>query len=77
MLLALNFTVVYPNDGKIRIESPFCSGFTEGYKNGYCYNRAACFCPYVPFCPTPMYPFSSESFADGYNIGFYQALNER
>ena len=54
----------------------FCSGWSDGYKAGWCYLKSGCYCNYVPYCPTPIYPQSQSSYSDGFESGFLQGKND-
>jgi hypothetical protein len=59
----------------ILAHSAFCDGFKVGYKNGYCYGDNFCIAPIPPICPIPH--IGENSYADGYNRGFLEGLNDR
>lgn len=46
----------------------YCSGFQEGFADGYCGTDRYCIAPVPPPCPTPMAGQTSEH--DGYIRGF-------
>ena len=53
----------------------YCEGWNNGYKEGWCYEIYSCIEPIPPICPIPRVGF--ESYRDGYNRGFQQALKDR
>lgn len=57
------------------LASPFCDGWTDGYKAGYCYRQSGCIEPLVPLCPLPH--LGENTYQDGYNRGFLAGLNSR
>jgi hypothetical protein len=57
-------------------QSPFATGFNQGFKVGYCYNRGIqCIPPLPPIAPLPNLRESRESYIDGYNKGLLMGLN--
>jgi len=48
----------------------YCTGFTTGFYDGFCYTQAPCYEPVVPVCPTPHRP--DFTYMDGYQRGFTQ-----
>jgi hypothetical protein len=56
--------------------SDFCEGWKDGYKSGWCFERAyGCLSPLVPLCP--LQNIGEKTYKDGYNRGFVQALKDR
>lgn len=53
-------------------ETPFCSGFEEGFNQGYCDGKVACVPPVAPVCPVEKY--NESTYQDGYNRGFKTGL---
>ena len=53
--------------------SPYCEGFDEGYKAGYCYRQYSCISPITPICPIAR--IGESTYGDGYNRGFLAGLN--
>jgi len=51
----------------------FCSGWNNGYKAGYCYQKGYCLPPIPPLCPFPN--LGEDSYDDGYNRGFLAGLS--
>ena len=55
--------------------SPYCEGFEEGYKGGYCYRKYSCIAPITPICPIAR--IGEDTYQDGYNRGFLAGLNRQ
>jgi len=54
----------------------FCGGWTEGYKQGWCYGQGyGCMDPMVPMCP--MRNMGETTYQHGYNRGFSTAQAAR
>ena len=58
-----------------KISTPFCEGWEDGYKEGYCYRIENCLEPLVPQCPLP--EIDENGYNDGYNRGFINGLNNQ
>jgi len=56
-------------------QTNYSTGFSQGYKNGYCYGKIGCVVPIVPVSPLPKIGESSDSFIDGYNTGILSGRN--
>lgn len=61
----------------ITVQSNFCRGFNDGYKEGYCYDRYGCIAPIPPVCPVLEVGERIDSYKDGYNRGFKTGLRDR
>lgn len=58
-------------------QTAFNSGFNDGYKGGYCYDKGLnCQKPIPPIAPIPNANEKSTSYYDGYNRGFAEGLNK-
>lgn len=58
------------------VSSDYCDGFSDGYKEGYCYEQVSCPSPPVPPCPY-MRHNEKDTYKDGYNRGFTQGVKTR
>lgn len=65
----------FKENHNIEDTSAFCSGFKEGYVDGYCYRVYGCVEPVPPVCPVP--DIGENSWKDGYNRGFTRGLRDR
>ncbi len=55
--------------------TPYCAGWQEGFKQGWCYDYQVCFAtPPAPPCPIPKAGKSTRE--DGYNDGFVKGRAE-
>ena len=57
------------------LASAFCDGWSDGYIEGYCYQKFGCLQPLVPLCPLPR--IGEKTYQDGYNLGFLVGLSAR
>ena len=48
----------------------FCEGWRDGFKRGWHAIRGLAAPPAPPYCPAPVFPALSTSYADGYDAGF-------
>ena len=55
-------------------QSSFSTGFTVGYKKGYCYDKVGCSPSLPPLPPLPNPGEDPDSYLDGYNRGFKMGL---
>lgn len=56
--------------------SDYSEGWNQGYKDGWCYGKGyGCYPAYPPYPPYPRY--GEDSYKDGYNRAFLQALKDR
>jgi len=55
-------------------QSKFDEGFSDGYKKGYCHEKANCIPPTPPIAPIPTVSEKLDSYQDGYNRGFKMGL---
>lgn len=62
---------------KTIVTTNYCRGFSDGYKEGYCYDRFGCIAPIPPVCPILEIGESQDSYKDGYNRGFKTGLQDR
>lgn len=51
-------------------QTRFNQGYSIGYAEGYCYQKANCISPNEPNPPNPSISENDESYTDGYNRGF-------
>ena len=64
LAVSLNFT---PADA-------YCSGWNEGYKFGYCYQKQFCTVPYnIPTCPLVL---NNATYENGYQAGFLRGVRD-
>ena len=58
-------------------QTDYSRGFSNGYKEGYCYNDFACISPIPPITPIPLIGESYDNYQDGYNRGFKKGLEDK
>lgn len=51
------------------LSNDYCSGFNNGYIDGYCYKKVGCLEPISPLCPIPRIN-EKYTYEGGYNRGF-------
>jgi hypothetical protein len=61
-------TAIYGVETSEVQKDDFCSGWKDGYINGWCYGDRFCIPPIVPICPVPR--IGESTYTDGYNRGF-------
>ena len=60
---------------QLEIESDYCSGFEEGYCEGYKDVKGEfAICPITPICPIPA--IGKDSYRGGYNKGFKMGMKK-
>jgi len=52
----------------------FRKGWSDGYKEGYCYQKVGCVTPYVPIFPLP--DIGNDTYKGGYNKGFLKGKSD-
>lgn len=58
-------------------QNKYSTGYSDGYKQGYCYEDFNCIPPISPITPIPRINESSTSYRDGYNRGFEDGRNKK
>jgi hypothetical protein len=71
-LIIIQFFIFGPAFSQI---GAFQSGFKDGYKKGYCFEKINCVSPPPPVAPIPKPGESGLSYQDGYNRGFKMGLD--
>lgn len=56
-------------------DKDYCSGFSSGYKSGFCYNEQFCTPPITPICPIPK--IGKDTWDDGFSDGFVKGREDK
>jgi len=67
MMVLMSFT---------NVSDPYCTGWSDGYAAGYCYNRPVCASPPAPLCPGLYLAMEKDAYREGYGAGFVRGIKD-